>query len=77
MIKLMIKTINSNSQIKISKTLCPVCSSEVEVPSDVEKGQLLSCPGCGIELEVKEKQNGDDDCLELQEFIIEGEDWGE
>jgi lysine biosynthesis protein LysW len=72
----MIKTLNSNLQTKINKTACPICSSEVDVPFDVEKGQILSCPGCGIELEVKEIKNGDD-CLELQEFIIEGEDWGE
>jgi hypothetical protein len=72
----MIKNINSNLQSKTNSAACPVCCSELNVPFDTEKGQILSCPGCGIELEVKEIENGGD-CVELQEFIIEGEDWGE
>jgi lysine biosynthesis protein LysW len=37
-------------------------------------GEILSCPECGLELEVKQV-NGS--LLELQELTIEGEDWGE
>lgn len=72
----MIKTIQSNLRSNLNKTTCPVCESEIDVPFDVQKGNILSCPGCGIELEVKETENGGD-CLKLTEFIIEGEDWGE
>ncbi len=43
---------------------------------DVEKGEILSCPGCGLELEVKKINNGGG-CIDLQELTIEGEDWGE
>jgi len=54
---------------------CPDCDFELNVPFDVEKGEILSCPACGLELEVKEVNGGG--CVSLQELIIEGEDWGE
>ena len=41
----------------------------------MEKGEILSCPGCGLELEVKKINGGG--CIDLQELTIEGEDWGE
>jgi alpha-aminoadipate carrier protein LysW len=53
---------------------CPDCDSDLNVPSDAEKGEILSCPGCGLELEVKQINGG---CIDLQELTIEGEDWGE
>ena len=49
---------------------CPDCDVEIDIPKDVEKGEIISCPSCGLEFEVKE--NG-----ELQEVVMEGEDWGE
>ena len=55
---------------------CPDCASELSVPLDVEKGEILSCPGCGLELEVKNNPVGGG-CLDLQEITLEGEDWGE
>ena len=55
---------------------CPDCDAELSVPSDVAKGEILSCPGCGLELEVKEITNGGG-CINLQELTLEGEDWGE
>jgi len=56
------------------KAKCPDCDAELEVPTDVMQGEILSCPGCGLELEVKEI-NGES--INLQELLIEGEDWGE
>ena len=73
--KLMINPANSNLQNKKSKTKCPDCDAELNVPCDIEKGEVLSCPGCGLELEVKETDGGG--CIDLQELTIEGEDWGE
>ena len=72
----MINPINSNFQNKDNKTKCPDCEFEITVPSDTEKGEILSCPGCGLELEVK-KINDGGGCIDLQELTIEGEDWGE
>lgn len=65
-----------NSQNKLTTTKCPDCSAEVDVPLDVEKGEILSCPGCGLELEVKKISSGGE-YVDLQELTIEGEDWGE
>ena len=62
-------------EVKIVKeTKCPDCDADLNIPSDTEKGEILSCPGCGLELEVKQMNDG---CVELQELILEGEDWGE
>jgi len=53
---------------------CPDCDAELQVPEDVTLGEILSCPSCGLELEVRQIKG---DHLELQELGIEGEDWGE
>lgn len=73
----MIKQVaNSRSQeVKtINKAKCPDCDADLDVPADTVKGEILSCPGCGLELEVKQITGG---CVDLQELTIEGEDWGE
>ena len=67
---------NSKLQNNDKKTVCPDCDSELIVPCDVETGEVLSCPGCGLELEVKKTSCGGG-CVSLQELTIEGEDWGE
>ena len=72
----MINSVNSNLQQNINKTKCPDCDSELNIPRDIEKGEVLSCPGCGLELEVKKIPDGGG-CVDLQELVIEGEDWGE
>ena len=72
----MTSPISSNFQNMDNKTKCPDCDSELNVPCDIEKGEILSCPGCGLELEVKKTTDGGG-CVDLQELTIEGEDWGE
>jgi transcription elongation factor Elf1 len=72
----MINPANSKSQGNNNKPVCPDCDSELSVPCDVEKGEILSCPCCGLELEIKEIGCGGG-CASLQELVIEGEDWGE
>ncbi len=59
-----------------NQTKCPDCDSELDVPCDVQLGEIVSCPSCGLELEVKQLSNGGG-ALSLQELILEGEDWGE
>ena len=73
---MIINSVNLNFQNKERIAKCPDCDSELSVPCDVEKGEILSCPGCGLELEVKNIGVGGG-CLDLQELTIEGEDWGE
>jgi alpha-aminoadipate carrier protein LysW len=58
----------------INKARCPDCDAELDVPADIVQGEILSCPSCGLELEVKRVNGG---CVDLQELTIEGEDWGE
>ena len=72
----MINPVNSNFQNKDKKAKCPDCDSEINVPCDTEKGEVLSCLGCGLELEVKKISDGGE-CVDLHELTIEGDDWGE
>jgi alpha-aminoadipate carrier protein LysW len=33
--------------------VCPACGADVEIDEfDVDKGEIISCPECGVELEV-------------------------
>jgi hypothetical protein len=72
----MINLENLNLNKKVDKAKCPDCDSELNVPCDIEKGEILSCSGCGLELEVKKITDGGG-CIDLQELTIDGEDWGE
>ena len=72
----MINLQNPKFQNIVNKTKCPDCDSELTVPCDIEKGEIISCPGCGLELEVKEINIGGEQ-IDLQELTIEGVDWGE
>ncbi len=53
---------------------CPDCDADLQVSDGAAKGEIVSCPGCGLELEVKQISG---EKLELTELVIEGEDWGE
>jgi alpha-aminoadipate/glutamate carrier protein LysW len=73
---IMINPVNTNFRNIDNKIKCPDCDSELNVPCDIEKGEVLSCPGCGLELEAKKISDGGE-YVDLQELVIEGEDWGE
>jgi alpha-aminoadipate carrier protein LysW len=64
----------SKEETIISKVSCPECSAAIEAPDDVMLKEILSCPDCGLELEVVKV---DGEKLELQKILIEKEDWGE
>ncbi|MDH4221359.1 MAG: hypothetical protein OEY39_00260 [Candidatus Bathyarchaeota archaeon] len=53
---------------------CPDCDGELAIPEDIMQGEILTCPVCGLELEVKQVKG---ESVELEELGIEGEDWGE
>jgi alpha-aminoadipate carrier protein LysW len=59
---------------RVYKSKCPDCDVDLDVPTDTTKGEILSCPGCGLELEVESVDKGK---VNLKELVIEGEDWGE
>lgn len=51
---------------------CPECDAALALKTDVEKGEIVQCADCGVELEVKEVQP-----VELTLAPKEEEDWGE
>jgi alpha-aminoadipate carrier protein LysW len=37
----------------VAVTLCPACDAEIELDEfDIDKGDIISCPDCGVDLEV-------------------------
>jgi alpha-aminoadipate carrier protein LysW len=51
---------------------CLECGAELELAEDVEVGEIVVCPDCGVELEV---MSLDPMALELAPEVEE--DWGE
>jgi alpha-aminoadipate carrier protein LysW len=51
---------------------CPECDGTIELTDDLEAGEILVCPDCGMELEVMSV-----DPLELEPVPEVEEDWGE
>lgn len=56
------------------KATCPECAAEFDVLDNVVIGEIVSCPDCGLELEVAEINAGK---AILKIVQVEGEDWGE
>jgi len=59
---------------KNEKMQCYDCYTEFEIPNDVVTGEIVTCPGCGLEFEVKRVESS---LVTLEELIVESEDWGE
>lgn len=51
---------------------CVECAAELELVADVEEGEIIVCPDCGVELEVVSLEPV---TLELAPEVEE--DWGE
>ena len=51
---------------------CPECAGQLELADDVEEGEFVVCPDCGVELEVIGRSPI---VLELAPEVEE--DWGE
>jgi alpha-aminoadipate carrier protein LysW len=54
--------------------ICIDCGGALELPEDTLKGEIISCPDCGVDYVLVEENSG---LLSLQILTIEGEDWGE
>jgi alpha-aminoadipate carrier protein LysW len=52
---------------------CPDCEASVAVPEDVLNGEIVTCPDCGLDLEVA--LAGQD--RTVRPVVLEKEDWGE
>ncbi|MFC7166651.1 lysine biosynthesis protein LysW [Halospeciosus flavus] len=53
-------------------TICPECGADVELPENVEVGEILDCATCGSELEVTGVEP-----VALEPAPELEEDWGE
>lgn len=51
---------------------CPVCDCAVSLTPDVAESEIISCPDCGCDLEVRGL-----DPATLVEAPAEEEDWGQ
>ncbi len=57
----------------MSNEKCPDCEAVVTIPQDAVQGEILSCPDCGLDLEVT--KNGVNQTIKA--LVVEKEDWGE
>jgi alpha-aminoadipate carrier protein LysW len=53
---------------------CTECGGRVPIPEDVLQGEIVSCPDCGSEFEVKSKDGAE---VRLVPAPKVEEDWGE
>ncbi len=51
---------------------CPECEATITLDDTVERGEIVQCPDCGVDLEVLST-----DPVELALAPEEEEDWGE
>jgi len=51
---------------------CPECAAELILEADVEEGEIIVCPDCGVELEVVSV-----DPVAVEPAPEVEEDWGE
>ena len=52
---------------------CPDCEAMITVPEDAMQGEILSCPDCGLDLEVTKTGQSST----IKALVVEKEDWGE
>lgn len=52
---------------------CVDCEASVQVPDDAVNGEIVTCPDCGLDLEVAVAPQG----RSIKPLVIEKEDWGE
>ena len=52
---------------------CPDCQASIAVPEDAVQGEIVSCPDCGLDLEVT--KTGEN--FAIKALVVEKEDWGE
>lgn len=52
---------------------CPDCEAQIQVSDDAVDGEIVTCPDCGLDLEVKLTPQGST----IKPLVAEKEDWGE
>ena len=56
------------------KVICPECAAEFEATDDVMLREVITCPDCGLDLDVTEIS---EDHVKVEKITLEREDWGE
>lgn len=57
----------------ISEEKCPDCEAAVSIPDDAVEGEIVTCPDCGLDLEVHKTGQAHS----IEPLALEKEDWGE
>lgn len=57
----------------MSEEKCPDCEAAILVPDDAVEGEIVTCPDCGLDLEVHTTGQS----LSIKPLVAEKEDWGE
>jgi alpha-aminoadipate carrier protein LysW len=57
----------------MSEEKCPDCEAAIPVPDDAVEGEIVTCPDCGLDLEV----HTTGESRSIKPVVIEKEDWGE
>jgi predicted RNA-binding Zn-ribbon protein involved in translation (DUF1610 family) len=53
---------------------CIECGGTLDVPKECEKGDIFSCPDCGVDYVIELDEEGN---KQVKELNLEEEDWGE
>ena len=53
---------------------CLDCGAGFEIPVDTLINEIVGCPDCLLDYVIIENEAG---TIDLKEFVIDGEDWGE
>jgi len=56
----------------MSKSQCPECAADLDLAPGTEVGEIVVCPDCGVELEVRSLEP-----IKLELAPEVDEDWGE
>ena len=57
----------------MSEEKCPDCEAAIPVPDDAVEGEIVTCPDCGLDLEV----HATGQSRSIKPVVLEKEDWGE
>jgi len=52
---------------------CVDCEAAIQVPDDAVNGEIMTCPDCGLDLEILVSPQG----RSIKPVVIQKEDWGE
>jgi alpha-aminoadipate carrier protein LysW len=64
--------IQNKLEVSVKMTECVECGARLNLNGDLEEGEIVDCPDCGVELEVTGLNP-----VSVELAPMEEEDWGE